>query len=148
MAVPKVLLVEDDAPVRAFIQATLEQEGFQVETFESAEALTAFAGPDEPECFVFAYRLPGIDGLSLLQALRSLGVKAPAIILASNPGWEIRGRAAALGTALVAKPVIGDELVVAIRMSVSPATDRELKTCAAPLTHRLGQQENHTCVLQ
>ena len=115
MAAPKILLVDDDAAIRASLQFTLELEGFQVEAFASAEALSAFAGPDEPACFILDYRLPGIDGLSLLKALRSLGVSAPAITITSNPTRETRARAAELGTVLIEKPLLGDELVDAIR---------------------------------
>ena len=121
MAPPKILLLDDDPAVRASLQFALELEGFAVESFASAEALTAFAGPDEPACFILDYRLPGIDGLSLLEALRALGVSAPAILITSNPGRGVRQRAAALGTLLVEKPLLGDELTSAIRTLVPVA---------------------------
>ena len=118
MAAPKILLVDDDAAVRASLKFTLELEGFSVEAFASAEALTAFGGPEEPACFILDYRLPGVDGLSLLRALRSLGVAAPAVVITSNPNRDLRARAAALGTTLVEKPLLGDELVCAVRAAI------------------------------
>lgn len=121
MANPKILLLDDDPAVRASLQFTLELQGLDVETFASAEALTAFAGPDEPACFILDYRLPGIDGLSLLEALRRLGVAAPAIIITTNPTRGVRQRAAALGATLIEKPLLGDELISAIRTLVPAA---------------------------
>ncbi|MEA1015315.1 response regulator transcription factor [Sphingosinicella sp. LY1275] len=109
-----ILLLDDDEAVRASLQFALELHGYKVETFASAEALTAFAGPDEPACLILDYRLPGIDGLSLLDALRRLGVTAPAILITTHPGREVRRRAAAMGTMLIEKPLLGDELTAAI----------------------------------
>lgn len=122
MANLKIVLLDDDPAVCASLQFILELHGFDVETFASAEALTAFAGPDEPACFILDYRLPGIDGLSLLEALRRLGVAAPAIVITSNPSRGVRHRAAALGTTLIEKPLLGDELISAIQTLVPAAT--------------------------
>ena len=121
MPTPKILLLDDDAAVRASLQFALELDGFEVETFASAEALTAFAGPDQPACFILDYRLPGIDGLSLLEALRRLGIGAPAIIITSNPTLGVRQRASAMGAMLIEKPLLGDELISAIRSLVPTA---------------------------
>ncbi len=114
----KILLVDDDDAVRASLQFALELQGFEIETFASAEALTAFASPENPACLVLDYRLPGVDGLTLLRALRSLGVTAPAIIMTTNPNREVRNEAAALDTILIEKPLLGDELVSAVRASL------------------------------
>ena len=115
----KILLVDDDDAVRASLQFALELQGFEIETFASAEALTAFASPENPACLVLDYRLPGVDGLTLLRALRGLGVTAPAIIMTTNPNRDVRNEAAALDTILIEKPLLGDELVSAVRTSLT-----------------------------
>jgi two-component system, LuxR family, response regulator FixJ len=118
-----ILLLDDDEAIRASLQFALELHGYKVETFASAEALTAFAGPDQPACLILDYRLPGLDGLSLLDALRRLGVTAPAILITTHPGREVRRRAAAMGTILIEKPLLSDELTAAIaRLVPAPAT--------------------------
>ena len=114
----KILLVDDDDAVRASLQFALELQGFEIETFASAEALTAFASPENPACLVLDYRLPGVNGLTLLRALRGLGVTAPAIIMTTNPNRDVRNEAAALDTILIEKPLLGDELVSAVRASL------------------------------
>ena len=115
----KILLVDDDDAVRASLQFALELQGFEIETFASAEALTAFASPENPACLVLDYRLPGVDGLTLLRALRGLGVTAPAIIMTTNPNRDVRNEAAALDTILIEKPLLGDELASAVRTSLT-----------------------------
>lgn len=117
-ATPTITLLDDDPAVRASLQFALELEGFQVEAFASAEALTAFADPEEPACFILDYRLPGVDGLSLLEALRKLGARAPAILITSNPNRDVRERAVSLGTMLIEKPLLGNELMSAVRALV------------------------------
>ena len=62
MANFKIVLLDDDPAVCASLQFILELHGFDVETFASAEALTAFAGPDEPACFIHTGGVPALFG--------------------------------------------------------------------------------------
>ena len=112
---PMILLVEDDPAVRASLKFALELEGFGVDAYASAEALSE-AGPlPETGCLVLDYRLPGMDGLSLLALLRGREVDMPAVLITSNPTAAIRRRAAAAGVAIVEKPLMGDALADCVR---------------------------------
>lgn len=110
-----LLLVEDDPAVRASLQFSLELEGFKVETFASAEALMAREPLTDHACLVLDYRLPGIDGLTLLQLLRERGETCPAVIITSNPTRAIRQRTGKAGAVLIEKPLLTDGLTAAIR---------------------------------
>lgn len=112
---PIVLLVDDDPAVRASIAFALEIEGFDVAAFDSAEALLAADHPSRHVCVVLDHRLPGLDGLTLLAALRARGDAAPAIIITSNPPQRFCRRVADSGARLVEKPLLCDELVAAVR---------------------------------
>ena len=112
---PMLLLVDDDPAVRASLQFSLELEGFAVETFESGETLLAQAMLASPACLVLDYRLPGIDGLSLLGLLRERGETCPAVIITSNPTRSVRQRTTDAGAALIEKPLLSDGLTAAIR---------------------------------
>ena len=112
---PMLLLVDDDPAVRASLQFSLELEGFAVETFDSGETLVAQANLADPDCLVIDYRLPGIDGLSLLRVLRERGETCPAVIITSNPTRSVRQRTADTGAVLIEKPLLGDNLTTAIR---------------------------------
>ena len=115
---PKILLVDDDPAVRASLAFSLELEGFLIETFDCAEDLAD--KPDFPVsgCLVLDYRLPGIDGLALLRALRRRGVDLPAILITSAPSRAIRLRAAEAGAVIVEKPLLCDAQTAAIRHGV------------------------------
>ena len=112
---PLLLLVEDDPSVCASLQFSLELEGFIVKSFDSGETLMDQTDLQNASCLVLDYRLPGIDGLSLLQALRERGESCPAVIITSNPTRSIRQRTANAGAILIEKPLLSDALTAAIR---------------------------------
>ena len=112
---PKILLVDDDPAVRASLAFSLEIEGFLIETFDCGEDLAHKTDYPENGCLVLDYRLPGIDGLSLLKILRGRGVTLPAVLITSAPDRRLRSRAAEAGAAIVEKPLLGDSLTAALR---------------------------------
>ena len=113
--VPLLLLVDDDPAIRASLEFSLGLEGFRVDAFESGETLMKQADLSRPSCLVLDYRLPGIDGLSLLHALRQRGEQCPVVIITSNPTRILRQRTDDAGAVLVEKPLLGNALTVAIR---------------------------------
>lgn len=112
---PMLLLVDDDPAVRASLQFSLELEGFAVEAFDSSETLVALNSLTRHACLVLDYRLPGIDGLSLLSLLRERGETCPAVIITSNPTRAMRQRTTESGAVLIEKPLLSDSLTTAIR---------------------------------
>ena len=112
---PMLLLVDDDPAVRASLIFSLELEGFEVEAFDSGEMLVAQEALADPACLVLDYRLPGIDGLSLLRVLRERGETCPAVIITSNPTRSVRQRTTDAGAVLIEKPLLSDGLTIAIR---------------------------------
>ena len=112
---PMLLLVDDDPAVRASLIFSLELEGFEVEAFDSGEMLVAQEALADPACLVLDYRLPGIDGLSLLRVLRDRGETCPAVIITSNPTRSVRQRTTDAGAVLIEKPLLSDGLTIAIR---------------------------------
>ncbi len=103
----------------AALKFALEIEGFAVSTFPTADALMADGMRKRWGCLVIDYNLPETDGLHMLAELRDHGVTMPAILITSNPGPQIRQRAAAAGVPIVEKPLIGNGLIDAIRNAFS-----------------------------
>ena len=117
----KIFLVDDDPAVRASLAFSLELEGFLIETFSCAEELVAKSDLPEIGCLVLDYRLPGMDGLSLLKALRRRGVGLPAILITSAPALGLRARAKEAGAVIVEKPLLCDALTAAVRSALPQA---------------------------
>jgi FixJ family two-component response regulator len=114
-AAPLVVLVEDDASVRQALTFALQIEGYRVEVHESAEALLATATPPDAACLVFDQNLPGTLGVDALEMLRGRGLSCPAILITTQPKFEVRAAADRLGARIVEKPLLGGELPLAIR---------------------------------
>ena len=69
---PKVLLVEDDRGVQDVVRIALEYEGIDVEVAKSGEAALDRLGPTHPfDLLILDIMLPGIDGITLCQELRT-----------------------------------------------------------------------------
>ena len=121
---PMLLLVDDDPAVRASLIFSLELEGFAVDAFESGEAVAARTTLARHACLVLDYRLPGIDGLSLLNLLRERGETCPAVIITSNPTRTMRLRTIDAGAVLIEKPLLSDSLTTAIRHLIDRPTQQ------------------------
>lgn len=104
-----VLLVDDDADLRAALTFAFETEGYAVRAFGSAEAALAVDESDA-NCFVLDHRLPGLSGLELLERMRAQGLAAPAILITTHPSSELRRRAQAANAQILEKPLLGDDL--------------------------------------
>ena len=116
-----VLLVDDDAAVRAALKFALEVEGFHVRLYDGPDAL--LADPDLPKraCLVIDYRMPGIDGIELLQRLRERHVALPALLISGRVNTELRGLAQRSGVAgVLEKPLSDATLVDSIRSALGP----------------------------
>src|SRR6185295_945802 len=92
-----VLIVDDDAAVRAALKFALEVEGFRVRLYDSPEAVL-----DEPElpqraCLVVDYRMPRIDGIELIKRLRERQVALPAILISARVNKQLHHLAERLG---------------------------------------------------
>jgi FixJ family two-component response regulator len=110
-----VLVVDDDAAVRASLKFALEVEGFQVRLYDRAAALLADANLPERACLVVDYRMPDIDGIELIERLRRLNVTLPAILITVRVTTQLRMLAQKLGLAAVLeKPLLDSELVESI----------------------------------
>ncbi len=112
---PWVLLVEDDEAVASALQFALTIEGWRVDVRTSGEALLAAPVPAGSVCLVIDVQLPGISGLAALAELRRRGSRTPAILITSDPPPATVRQAARLGARIVEKPLIGGELLDAIR---------------------------------
>ena len=128
---PRIILVDEDAAVRAALRFRLELEGYAVDAYRSAEEVAVRARAGAYDCLVTDQRLPGIDGLSLLMILRDIGIAMPAVIMTSDPGARLRERAAELGVAIVEKPLLSDELSSTIRSALAGRRYRTASEVAA-----------------
>jgi two-component system response regulator FixJ len=118
-----VIVVDDDAAVRAALKFALEVEGFHVQLYDSPMAVLADANLPARGCLVIDYRMPGIDGIELVDRLRSRNVSLPVILNSGRVSNALRAVAARSGlTRVLEKPLSDATLVENIRGALaSPA---------------------------
>lgn len=112
---PRIILIEDDAPLRAALRYALQAAGYLVGGAPRAEPLLEADFPSESVCLIFDQQLPGLSGIEALELLRARGIDAPAFLMTTQPGPALRSRAKRAGASILEKPILGDELVAAIR---------------------------------
>lgn len=79
----KILVLEDNKRLSSLILEAFGQKGYHVDLFEDGkEAIEAI--DNGYDCFILDINVPGIDGLSLLEEIRSMDSKTPAIIISAN----------------------------------------------------------------
>ncbi len=110
--VPVVLVVEDEAVMRAVLAEELEDAGFTVVEADSADAaVAAFAGRSDIGIVVTDVRIPGsMDGFGLARWMRE---HAPAVPIIITSGFATQPDVAAINPAIVrvvAKPYVGRDI--------------------------------------
>ena len=115
---PKILVVDDEHPIRALLRATLSRAGYHVVEASSArEALNA-RSIDRPDLVLLDLGLPDRDGLELIGALRG-DRPIPVIVVSARDETEQKVAALDLGADdYVSKPFDTEELLARVRASL------------------------------
>jgi DNA-binding response OmpR family regulator len=110
---PRVVVVDDDAESCRALSELLLAEGFLVFPFFTAEAAWS-AIQDRaisPDAIVADIRMPGLDGLALLRALRASRSAIPVVLVSAFPDQAVWSEAVLAGAVVLAKPISGQALV-------------------------------------
>ena len=111
-----ILIVDDEAGVRASLGAVLRDEGYAVDTAESGEDCLDRAGRQPYDVILLDVWLPGMDGLDTLERLRERRVEAQVIMISGHANIESAVRATKLGAFdFIEKPLSLEKTVLAVR---------------------------------
>ncbi len=113
MAVPKVLVVDDDRESRDLLREVLEANGYLVEAVEdSFSARRELDGGNTYQVIVADLRMPGESGIDLVRDLRRKNTSHHIVLMSSFISESERQQAAELGVdAMLDKPFRLSELV-------------------------------------
>jgi DNA-binding response OmpR family regulator len=112
----QILVVEDEQAIAAFVQTSLEREGFSVSVARSGEAALARIQAHPPELIVLDLMLPGIDGFEVCRRVRRHRSYIPIIMLTSRTDDVDKIVGLELGADdYVTKPFNARELIARIR---------------------------------
>jgi CheY-like chemotaxis protein len=114
---PTVLVIDDEPDILMLLRIDLEREGFRVLDARSAEEAATSLRVDEPDAMLLDLRLPGQDGWSLLEELRSSGrlERIPVIVISAHADPSAAERAMAMGCrGYIEKPFDSDDVIAAL----------------------------------
>jgi two-component system response regulator MprA len=112
----RVLVVEDDAPVRRMLERSLGAEGFEVQSAADGGAALVAAERSAPDLVVLDVAMPGLDGLAVCRRLRSKGIEARILMLTARDAVpdRVAGLEAGADDYLI-KPFAIEEVVARLR---------------------------------
>jgi two-component system OmpR family response regulator len=131
----RILLIEDDDETAGEVEAELLQRGFEVE-----RAATGIEGLDKaratrPDMLIVDRMLPGMDGLTIVEALRQDNVRTPVLILSALGAVDDRVRGLRMGgDDYLTKPFAIIELIARIEALLRrPGESRDTVLRVGPL---------------
>ncbi|HYI41319.1 MAG TPA: response regulator [Allosphingosinicella sp.] len=139
-----VTIVDDDHAIEASTTSLLERAGYRVVIFGSGDAFLAGERPGDSGCVLLDMRMPGMDGLGVLRALRSRESMPPVLVLSGHGDIHEAVEAMKLGAVdFLEKPFPPESLLAAIgrAMDSGPkkkvaAIDRDAAARIASLSQR------------
>jgi two-component system CheB/CheR fusion protein len=135
---PVVFVVDDDAAVRDELRGFIEAAGRPAEAYGGARAFLDAWRPDRNGCLVVDCRMPGMDGIELVERLRSDGHHLPAIMITGYGDVPLAIRAIKAGAAgFIQKPVRGDDLLAAIDQALRQADGSHERAALSEETNAL-----------
>jgi two-component system response regulator MprA len=131
----RVLVVDDDPPVRRMLERSLAAEGFDVRTAPDGGAALALAEREAPDLVVLDVAMPGLDGLAVCRRLRAKGIAASILMLTARDAVSdrVEGLEAGADDYLV-KPFAIEELVARLRALARRGQDRGEQLAFADLS--------------
>ncbi|MGB4224990.1 MAG: sigma-54 dependent transcriptional regulator [Syntrophorhabdus sp.] len=110
----KIVIVEDDAGVRFFLEEALKDEGYKIKAFESYEEASSSINK-ETNLIIMDIKLPGVDGLTAIEDIKKKS-DAPILIITAYGTKKNAMEAIQRGaTDFFVKPIALDELKVMVK---------------------------------
>jgi FixJ family two-component response regulator len=111
-----IAVIDDDPEMRASLETLLSAYGYDVETFDSAEAFLARASTCRAFCLIVDFHLGDITGVELARQLAADGFKFPIIFMTGHRDASMEHQAFAVGgVAFLYKPFPARTLIDAIK---------------------------------
>ena len=120
-----VWVVDDDQSIRWVLERALAQAGFGRDCFEDAEAMLQRLGDEQPDVVISDIRMPGLDGLQLLQRIRDRHPNLPVIITTAHSDLDSAVTSYQQGAfEYLPKPFDIDEVIAVTERALAQSRER------------------------
>jgi CheY-like chemotaxis protein len=129
-----IVVVEDDSDTREAFAAFLRGEGFEVVEAANGHAALDIVSASRPDAVVTDLRMPRMDGIQLIRALRTADATRRLPIVCVSGDGEYASEATAVGCdAFLPKPCDLDKVVEALTRLIASAREGRPHAVAVPL---------------
>ena len=112
----KILLIDDEPDILRVLAMSLRADGYEVLTAESGEAGLAIFDAQAPDIVLVDIKMPGIDGIEVLQEIKAMGTLTEVIIITGHGDIDNAVEALKYGASdFINKPVRDEALAVALK---------------------------------
>ncbi len=120
MTETKILIVDDELELAESMSDLLEFEGYNTDMVGTGEDGLAWIENQIPDLLILDIKLPGIDGIEVLQRVRKNHLNLPIIIVSASSQRGTREKARELGTdEVLLKPFDEDVLLSKIKILIT-----------------------------
>jgi FixJ family two-component response regulator len=142
---PIVFVIDDDVSVRESLELLVRYEGWQAETFASADEFLARPREFVPSCLILDLSLPGFSGLDLQERIAGERTDMPIIFITGHGDIPSTVQAMKAGAVeFLTKPFTDDALLTAVRHALDrsrialnqDAESQKLQDCYESLSVR------------
>jgi len=126
----RILIVDDDPNFLSCTQEALQDAGYRVAVKTDAKAaLSYFDGPDGADLVISDYKMPGMDGLEFMAALRRKEPSMPVILMTASGDIDTYIKARRLGAyEYVNKPISLRELRTIVKFALDRSPQSPIET--------------------
>ena len=122
----RILVIDDEAEIRRSVRMILEYEGYDViEAASGPEGLT-MAEREAPDLVFLDVKMPGMDGLEVLQRIKALNEAVPVVIISGHGTVSTAVEATKAGAFdFIEKPLASERVLVTIRNALDQTRLRD-----------------------
>jgi two-component system, NtrC family, nitrogen regulation response regulator NtrX len=122
----RILVIDDEAEIRRSVRMILEYEGYDViEAASGPEGLT-MAEREAPDLVFLDVKMPGMDGLEVLQRIKALTEAVPVVIISGHGTVSTAVEATKAGAFdFIEKPLASERVLVTIRNALDQTRLRD-----------------------
>jgi len=116
---PRILVIDDESAIRDSLKMTLEYDGYDVMLAATGEEGVKLVEREAPDLVFLDIKMPGMDGLEVLQKLRHFVEVTPVVVISGHADINTAVEATKLGAFdFIEKPLERERVLVTVRNAV------------------------------
>src|SRR3979490_381420 len=116
MPQPRILVIDDEAPIRDSLKMMLECEGYEFRGAATGQEGLALVEREAPDMVLLDVKMPGMDGLEVLERLRNMNETLPGVVGSGHGTISTAVEATKKGAFdFIEKPFAAERVLVSLR---------------------------------